>query len=294
VGTIVGVSGGKAQAQTGEGPWQAERDAYARAFGGAFLFGVPLLFTMEMWWIGEYLERPRLLALVALAFMVNVSLAYYAGFRRDVGSLPGAVAEAFEAMGVGIVVALVVLFSLHRLSFDDSLDGMLGMVVLQMVPLSIGASVAAAVFDPDKGRVGEEANKHTPWGELARDVGATAAGATFLGFAIAPTEEIPMLAAGLTLGHALAIVAMTMLAMYLIVFASGFDPEHRGRTDGGLFQRPFSETVLAYAVGLIVATALLVGLGQISAGDPLLSVFQQIIVLGVPASLGGAAGRIIT
>ena len=30
------------------GPWQKESDDFIRAFGGAFLFGIPLLFTMEM------------------------------------------------------------------------------------------------------------------------------------------------------------------------------------------------------------------------------------------------------
>lgn len=36
--------------------WANELDDFLRAFSGAFLFGVPLLFTMEMWWIGTYIE----------------------------------------------------------------------------------------------------------------------------------------------------------------------------------------------------------------------------------------------
>ena len=33
------------------------------AFGGALLFGLPLLMTMEMWWLGFYIDRLRLLIL---------------------------------------------------------------------------------------------------------------------------------------------------------------------------------------------------------------------------------------
>lgn len=31
----------------------------ARAFGGSIIFASPLLMTMEMWWLGFYMNRKR-------------------------------------------------------------------------------------------------------------------------------------------------------------------------------------------------------------------------------------------
>jgi len=277
-----------------ESPWRIERDAFARAFGGAFLFGMPLLFTMEMWWIGESLSRPQLVGLLALALLVNIALAYFSGFRRGACTFRNALLQAVEACAVGVVVAIFVLVALNQINGSASFGAILGMLIVQAAPLSVGASVATAVFDPDKGRVGDESANASPLRELLSDVGATAGGALFLGFAIAPTEEVPLLAVGLGLPHAIGLVALTLTAMYVIVFASGFDPDHRDRVDPGLFQEPFSESVLAYVVSLLVAVVLLVCFGQLLSGDPISSVLKEALVLGVPASIGGAAGRIIT
>jgi uncharacterized membrane protein len=43
----------------------------------------------------------------------------------------------------------------------------------------------------------------------------------------------------------------------------------------------------------VAATALLAGFGQISLTEPPLAVLAQVIVLGVPAAIGGAAGRVV-
>ena len=48
----------------------------ARAFGGAIIFGIPLLMTMEMWWLGFAMGRGRLLLLMTFALAVLVGLSY--------------------------------------------------------------------------------------------------------------------------------------------------------------------------------------------------------------------------
>jgi hypothetical protein len=50
-----------------------------RAFGGAIFFSMPLLMTMEMWWLGFYMGRLRL-ALFMVAFLpVLVGLSHFSG-----------------------------------------------------------------------------------------------------------------------------------------------------------------------------------------------------------------------
>jgi putative integral membrane protein (TIGR02587 family) len=228
--------------------------------------------------------------------LANVCLAYLDSFRRDQHSLIGATGDAIEAMLVGLVASVVVLAVMNRFDFGDTTNGAassaLGIIVIQLIPLSIGASVAGAVFDPDAERVGSQSSA-TWLQELRNDVGATAAGAVFLGFAIAPTEEIPMLAASVTPLSAVAIIAFSLLASYVIVFASGFDPAHRDQTNPGLFQHPLTETALAYGVSLVVAALLLIGLGQIAITDPGIEILDEVLVLGMACSIGGAAGRIV-
>ena len=90
------------------GPWRRELDAYARAFAGAFIFGIPLLFTMEMWWIGEYADRGKLLAFLAIALIANFGLNYVSGFRRE-WTLAATIEETIEVVAVGVVAAAAAL-----------------------------------------------------------------------------------------------------------------------------------------------------------------------------------------
>ena len=273
------------------GPWATELNNFVRAFSGAYIFGIPLLFTMEMWWIGEYANRWKVIAFLAIAVIANLGLNYAAGFKNK-RSIGVAIEETIDAVAVGVIAALMMLVVLNRINPSDPLDSMVGMVMIQAVPLSIGASVANEVFgwQGEKGRQGENHDGHLkPWQELFSDIGATAIGGVFIGFSIAPTDEVQMLAAGLGYYHLMALVAFTLLLSYGIVFASGFDQ----RQPEGLFQRPATETALAYVVSLLVAFVTLFLFDQIQLNDPLRSTFEQVLVLGVPTTVGGAAGRLV-
>lgn len=273
------------------GPWATELDNFVRAFSGAYIFGIPLLFTMEMWWIGEYANRWKVIAFLGIAVTANLGLNYVAGFKRK-GSLGAAFEQTIDAVAVGLVAALGMLLVLNRINPSDPLDSMVGMVVIQAVPLSIGASVANEVFGwhGEKDRQGDNHDHHLqPWQELISDIGATAIGGIFIGFSIAPTEEVQMLAAGLGYVHVIALIVFTLLLSYGIVFASGFDR----RPPEGLFQQPATETALAYVVSLLVAFTTLYLFDQIHLNDPLKFTVEQVLVLGVPTTVGGAAGRLV-
>ena len=94
----------------------------ARAAGGAILFSFPLLMTMEMWWLGFYMDRARLALFVGLGILMLVGLSRRVGFSErsrwfdDVG-------DALSAYGVGVLVSMVMLYLFNvlgpGLSFDD-------------------------------------------------------------------------------------------------------------------------------------------------------------------------------
>jgi putative integral membrane protein (TIGR02587 family) len=274
------------------GPWQKELDDFVRAFSGAFLFGIPLLFTMEMWWLGEYIAMWKLLLFLLAAFLANVHLAYFAGFKQE-SAFHTSVGQAIDAIAVGVVTSIVVLLVLNQLSLGDPPKVIAGKVILQAVPLSIGASVANLLLRPDESREGESGQPGDPLRATLNDIGATIAGGLFLGFAIAPTDEIPMLAAEMKAIHELALIALSLAITYAIVFESGFDPQGPAPGTEGPFSFPITETVFAYLTSLAVAFVLLFLFNHIEGGEPLSTALSQTLVLGLPVSIGGAAGRLV-
>jgi putative integral membrane protein (TIGR02587 family) len=274
------------------GPWRRELDDFL----GAFLFGMPLLFTMEMWWLGTLIRPWELLVLLAIAFVANLGLARFGGFKRqEARDFADYVEQSIDAVAVGAIASTTVLLVLNRIDFGDPLDAMLGKIVVQTVPLSIGASVANLVFAPGKSREGDSENRPGigAWQVVLRDLGATAAGAIFIGSSIAPTEEVVMLAHQMTYLHVLALIGFSILLTYAIVFESGFHVGGRAPRVDGLAQTPQAETALAYLLSLSVAAVVLFLFNRAELGDPLAHLVSQTFVLGLPTAIGGAAGRLV-
>ncbi len=288
--------------QAKPGPWEKEFDDLARGLSGAFIFGMPLLFTMEMWWIGTFTEPWKLYLILGLGFGVNVMLAYFSGFR-DGNSFADNLSQAAEAIALGAVASTIILATLNQLQLGDPLDATLGKIIVQTMPLSIGASAARALFSRGGGGDGDESGgegdeekrgkmpKNSPLRATLYDLGKTIGGALFIGFSVAPTQEIPTLATELDYWHELALIALTLIFTYLIVFESGFSKQQGDQADDGPFQRPITETSLAYIVSLLVALVALYLFSQVKWGDPLSAVVSETLVLGLPAAIGGAAGR---
>ncbi|HET6512726.1 MAG TPA: TIGR02587 family membrane protein [Candidatus Kapabacteria bacterium] len=278
--------------------WRRESHEYLRGLSGAFLLGIPLLYTMEMWWIGKYLTIAHQLSLLGFALVINYALASVGGFRRS-KAIFGSLEEALDATAIGAIGATVVLACLNRISWHEPFGSNLGLILLQTVPLSIGASVSNILFartengdeDENFSHQHQRAKRSTVWQRTLTDVGATIAGAVIIGFSIAPTEEVPMLANELGWLHEVAIVAITLVLTYAIVFASGFDPQGEMQ-DHGIFQHPISETTISYIIALGLSFVMLMLFDQISLDDPLGSIASQVLVLGLPAAIGGAAGRV--
>lgn len=268
--------------------WADELGVFTRAFAGAAVFGIPLAMTMEMWWIGKTLAFPHLIVILIAGFVANLGLVSVAGFRNDNSRVMN-IDQAIDSLVVGLVSAAVLLIAFNQLRFTDGLGHGIGMVILLSIPMSLGTSVAREVFSGHDSRTGEDGNTLSPWQGVIADVGATAIGGLFIGISIAPTDEVAMIAAGITRWHLVGIVGLSLLLTYLIVFASGFDET----SPPGPFQIPINETILAYLVSLLVAFGLLLLFERIALDDPLTLIIRQTVVLALPAAIGGAAGRLV-
>jgi putative integral membrane protein (TIGR02587 family) len=276
--------------------WRDELGDFLRAFSGGFIVAIPLLYTMEMWSLGATAELWKLLLFLGIAFLISLALAHSraGGFKQQTDRF-ATVEQAVDVVAIGVVGAVVVLAVLNRIALGDPLASVVGKVIAQAVPLSIGAAVANAIFGPlgERSRRGDEEEGGAGDARQAflADLGATGIGAIFLAFAIAPTDEIPLLAAELDVSHLLALIGLSLLLSYTIVFASGYGAGQREQP--GPFQSPLTETMLAYVVALVVAFVALHLFDRIEPSDPPRHVLAMMLVLGLPATVGGAAGRLV-
>lgn len=123
-------------------------------------------------------------------------------------------------------------------------------------------------------------------------MGGTLIGATIIAFNIAPTDEITMLAAAASPPWELAMIATSLLISYGIVFQAGFSDQQKRREQKGIFQRPSSETIMSYLVSLLASAFMLWFFQKLTFSDPWTMWLDHTLMLGLPATIGGAAGRL--
>ena len=91
----------------------------ARAFGGALIFSLPILMTMEMWWLGFSIDEFRLALLLLLSIPLLIGLSHYMGFEDTFGFKDDAL-DAFVALAVGFIAGAVTLSLFSVIGSDMS------------------------------------------------------------------------------------------------------------------------------------------------------------------------------
>jgi putative integral membrane protein (TIGR02587 family) len=267
---------------------------------------MPLLYTMEMWQHGMSFSEQHLLMLLGATLLVNFVFSYLSGFREEC-SLSGAAMESITAVGIAIIFSACILTLVGEIGLSMSLPEMIGKVLVEAAAVSVGISFASAQVD-GRSRTGAnngEGDVSGPPGQNERELtpsdrqlradlrefAAALAGSTVFALNVAPTEEITVIAGRLAPTQLLVLLGTAILLCYVILFASEFR-EHRVH-EKTLFQHPVSETILTCAVSLVVATALLSFMGERSLLAHPSTFIAGVVTLGLPAMIGGAAGRLI-
>ncbi|MDX2243513.1 MAG: TIGR02587 family membrane protein [Leptolyngbyaceae cyanobacterium bins.302] len=279
--------------------WTGEFDDLVRGASGGFLFGVPLLYTMEVWWIGSSASMPRALLALVLTFAIVFMLNRTSGFRRIADNDASDEAkDTVEAMAIGIICTCLILILLREITLETPLNEALGKIIYESIPFTLGVALANQFLSGDKSQEkdghkltanfqDEKALKAT-----LSDIGGTLIGALIIAFNIAPTDEIPMLAAAVNGLWLLGIMAASLIISYAIVFAAGFANQVKRQQQQGIFQRPSSETIASYLLSLGAALGMLIFFDKLNSQDPWQTWLSYTIILGLPATIGGAAGRL--
>lgn len=209
--------------------------------------------------------------------------------------------DSVEALAIGIVCATLILILLQEITLTTSLKESLGKIIFEGVPFALGVALARSIMDGYKGDETDNSDSTNPRtsnsakskrNATLTDIGATLIGAIIIAFNIAPTDEVPMLSAAVSPPWLLAIIAASLLISYGIVFVAGFTTQEARQQDRGLFQSPVQETLLCYFISLSGAAIMLWFFHRLDFSDPWALWLRQTLVLGFPATIGGAAGRI--
>ena len=148
----------------GAGDAEANRDyavGLARAFGGAIIFGYPLMMTMEMWWLGFHMDRARLLAFLVITLAMLCGLSFFAGFEQA-SSAKTVALDALSAFGVAVIASALALMCFGILTAEMSLDELAGKLAIQAIPASFGASLARKQLGSKEEEAQEEQRERAP------------------------------------------------------------------------------------------------------------------------------------
>lgn len=257
-----------------------------RAFGGALLFILPLLMTMEMWAFGFAMDRMRLLVFIGASLPLLFGLAYYAGFSARRGFVNDLLDTA-AALAVGFITAAALLLLFGVLNLQTTQADAVGQVAIQAVPGAIGALLARRQLSgggADAGAGGDE-DQASYFGELF----LMAVGALFLALNLAPTEEMILIGYKATPWHALAILYSSLALLHIVMFTAGFAGQEE---QGHPITAFFHFTLPGYAIALGVSLFTLWAFGRTD-GEDLAGVVNTTVVLALPASVGAAAARLL-
>ena len=270
---------------------------YARGVAGGLLFSLPLLYTMEVWWAGFTSHPWRLAAYVGATFALLLGYNYFLGLRRDT-CFSEVVIDSFEELGLGLLVAFLVLWLLGRVTLDQPATEIVGKTTVEAMTVAIGVSVGTSQLgaegedEHDKGvgtrRAGGDLSGAPRFGG---QVVIALCGAVLFAANVAPTEEIVMIAVEISawrlVGLALLSLALGALILYYSEFSGSkkfvsFDARHDVLVG----------MIVTYAVALAASAVILAFFGRFD-GQALATCVAQTVVLGVAATLGASAGRLL-
>ena len=267
--------------------WLVELRDLARGLCGGLIVALPLLYTMEMWQRARMMPAIELIGVLLAAYLINVGANYFCGFKSQQRRVQPWL-DSITALGIGAVAALVTLLLVGRLDAGMPLAVVVNLISLELIPVSLGASLAMNQLG---GRGGCSDEVPEFMGPDTRKLLATVIGAILFAFNVAPTIEPKVIMTTITWWHVIGIAAFSLFISWLMVEFARFGGNEPRK--GSVFDEVWLETVLSYLVSLLVGACLLWMFGYIGLHTPLSTMIPWIVVIGYATTLGGSAGRLI-
>jgi len=275
-------------------PVRTELRNQIRGITGALLVvGLTFHYTMETWWLGWTLPMPYLVGYALVGLTAVVLIDRVIGFHRgdegqDGASKPwwyAAVVDFSQIFMQSIVASYSILLVIGILDLGSSLNLVVRLGLVEVVPLGFGAALANRMLSSS-----DEAEASREQRQFPHNLAIFAVGAIFVSSTIAPTQEVELIAAHMGWLRHVALVALTLVVVYLVLYEVEFRGHH-----ARVQKEPFLQVgtvFLVYLVAVVTSFFLLMGFGHFIEATVAL-VYQETVVLAFPAAVGAAAAEVV-
>lgn len=270
---------------------------YGRGITGGLLFSLPMLYTMELWWIGFISGPLPLLLYFVVGLFILMVYNHYVGLRSDHSLWEGLV-ESIEEMGLAILLTFFILWVTQRITPQMSIDEISGKIIVEAVTVAIGISVGKSQLgsnneddgsddEDDKDEIGNLDGAH-----ILRTINISLCGAILIASNIAPTEEIVVIALEAPVIKLLIIALLSIGIGGAVLYHINFTGAKKWVAQPTNKWDVFSGTIIMYAVSLTASAFMLWFFGRFEDAS-LYAKVAETVVLGFPAALGASAGRLL-
>jgi putative integral membrane protein (TIGR02587 family) len=284
------------------GGWADELDDALRGLASGFLVGVPVVFTVDVWWLGDQTGPIDALFLLAFSYLLTLAAVYWIGFHHGLRRGWQYLSDALEAVALAVLALLAIFVALGQIGNGQPGTIALGRIAVALAPVCLGVAIAnhllprdSSPFAPESGDATalREARFHGKPQYRLLELGAAAAGALFISVAIAPTDDLGAISTAVPVRNLPFVILLSLLVTYTVVFAAGFAGERKRHRAARPPRHPVSDTVVAYAIAFAVAFFMLWLFGTIDLETtPPFVNYEKAVLLAFPASMGAAAGRL--
>jgi putative integral membrane protein (TIGR02587 family) len=266
--------------------------------GALVVSGVTILLTVEMWWLAWQRPGSHLIVYTVIGLGVVLFITRSSGFRVEEEDQdnpeydPVRLSANFaELVLQSVTAAIIVLFAYGVIDSSTPPHVLARTALLQVVPLGFGAALANRLLHEAEDEAEDDSAEQQ---SLRGNVAIFAAGAIFFSLPLGASIEMNLLASNAGWPRMAAIVAMSLVMAYLILYELEFRGQSRRRSEERRLREMLThagQTCIVYAVGVVVSVLLLWGFGYLTYS--LAVNVQKIVVLSFPTTVGGAAARVI-
>lgn len=265
--------------------WQYLK-ALGRGFVGAILFSLPILMTMEIWWLGFHLDPLRLLQFLAVNFIILIGLSRVSGIEKT-GWWGDDIMDAFAAYAVATIWSALILSVLGIIGPGMTVSEIVRKISLESVPAGFGAMLGGKQFKSGESG-GNKEDRKTYGGHLFLML----AGAMFVAFSVAPTEEIMLISFFMCPLQSAALILLSIMLLHGIVYAIGLKGEEPPPGPRGFWSIFLRFSVVGYSIAALVSFYLLWSFGRADLTASA-QVIAMVIVLAFPGAIGAALARLV-
>jgi putative integral membrane protein (TIGR02587 family) len=260
---------------------------YGRGLVGGLLFSLPLLYTAEIWWLGAAIAPISIATAIGATFLLLIGYNRYLGIRRDADWIEVLI-DSVEELGLGMVVAALMLWLIGQIDTDMSALTIAARVTLAGLVTAIGVSIGTSQLGAEEADEGfDQEERAIP--DIGERITIAACGSVILAASIAPTDEVMMIAGTIGPGRLLGLIALSLASMLGILL---YSYQQSDQLPGGWRLTLAGDVAVTYVTALIVSAAVLWFFHRLG-GQPPITALARTLVLGVPAALGAAAGRLL-